>query len=354
MMALQFVEGFDALADYSERLAGYSGTDVTLDSSIVRTGSQSLKTVTSNSNEGVGFQITGDQTSIVFGCAILYTDALTGFTNQETAFLRMVTNTGSWAGWLGTTYGGNIVMGTRSGVSSYPLLGTSSSNLLRNRWNYLEFKFTVSNSTSANDLIVKINGVEVLNIVAGVDTLYSGAYIDLVYINALYNNIPTYYDDVYVLDTTGSTNNDFLGDVVVDTLYPSGNGNYSQFDGSDGNSVDNYLLVNEAQHDGDTTYVEQSGVGNRDSYTFEDMSGAIGDIHGVSVCAVVNRDDGGARTGNIFCRKSGADYDGTAFTPTASGDYAVHEEIYELEPVATGAWTESGVNASEFGIKVES
>jgi hypothetical protein len=36
-------------------------------------------------------------------------------------------------------------------------------------------------------------------------------------------------DDLYVCDSTGSTNNTFLGDVRVDTVRPIGAGNYSEF-----------------------------------------------------------------------------------------------------------------------------
>ena len=56
------------------------------------------------------------------------------------------------------------------------------------------------------------------------------------------------YDDLYICDGTtvpGEPVNDFLGDVRVDTLYPNGNGNSSQWVGQDANSTDNYLNVDD-------------------------------------------------------------------------------------------------------------
>jgi len=91
-----------------------------------------------------------------------------------------------------------------------------------------------------------------------------------------------YVGDVYITNGAGAAPyNGNLGDIVVDTLFPNGNGNYSDFLGSDADKVDNYLLVDENPHDGDTTYVESGTDTDRDSYGFDDLFYANGVIRGV-------------------------------------------------------------------------
>jgi hypothetical protein len=351
-MTLQFIEGFNALADYTERFSGYVGTGVELDTSVVRTGTQSIKFISLTGTNRLSIPTESKQ-QIVFGCAVRFTESLTNYTNYLDAFLHFRSNRDDIIGWVANTDAGLLAMGTKTGTSTYPLLGTSSSGLSINTWHYLEVKFTVSASTAENDLVIMVDDQEVLNIASGQDTNFGSVYINEVNFSSLHNSVETYYDDMYVLDSGGSINNDFLGDSQVGIIYPDGNGNYSQFVGSDGNSTDNYLLVDEAQHDSDATYVEQSGIGNRDSYTFQDLEGVIETIHGLSVCTASTKDVG-QRTGKVFCRQLGVDYDGGEFGPASSGSYTVSEHIFETDPSTSSAWTETGVNAAEFGIKVHS
>jgi hypothetical protein len=74
------------------------------------------------------------------------------------------------------------------------------------------------------------------------------------------------FDDMYIDDTTGEGSAAQVPILRFYPLDPDGNGNYSQFDGSDGNSVDNYLLVDERPAS-DSDYVETNVVDEFDSYT---------------------------------------------------------------------------------------
>jgi hypothetical protein len=58
---------------------------------------------------------------------------------------------------------------------------------------------------------------------------------------------------VYVLDNTGTQNNDLIGDCRIETLYPNGAGNYAQLSANGAGT--NYGCVNEHPADDDTTYV---------------------------------------------------------------------------------------------------
>jgi hypothetical protein len=159
------------------------------------------------------------------------------------------------------------------------------------------------------------------------------------------------FDDLYICDGAGSTNNNFLGDCRVDAFAANGNGNSSQLTGSDGNSTDNYLLVDDATTiDDDTTYVEHATVGNKDTYACANMSHTPTSIFGVQVCANAKKDDAGAKSLCTVTRSGGADTDGA--TQALSTSYTYYREILEQDPNGPIAWTATNFNAAEFGIKV--
>ena len=88
------------------------------------------------------------------------------------------------------------------------------------------------------------------------------------------------FDDVYLVDTS-APNGDFLGDVRVAYLAPNGNGASSQFVGSDLNSVDNYLLVDEVPANDDTDYVQSDVLNNIDTYALADLPANAGVVKSV-------------------------------------------------------------------------
>ena len=82
----------------------------------------------------------------------------------------------------------------------------------------------------------------------------------------------TYFDDLYLDDTTGEATAAIPPDLRFNNAAANGNGNYSQCAGNDGNSTDNYLLVDDAAHDSDTTYVEADTLDERDTYAMETVT----------------------------------------------------------------------------------
>jgi len=143
----------------------------------------------------------------------------------------------------------------------------------------------------------------------------------------------------------------------MEVLYPTGNGNYSEFDGSDGNSTDNYLLVDEPNADDDTTYVEFSTVSERDSYSFCNLGETVSG-EGVLAVQLLNKvkKEGGteARTAKSFVRISSTDYDSATEHTLVDGTYTTEADLLVESPATTAQWTESEANALEAGIKVES
>jgi len=83
-----------------------------------------------------------------------------------------------------------------------------------------------------------------------------------------------YLDDIAINDISGSRDNSWCGDGHVIALTPNANGDSSQFVGSDGNSTDNYLLVDDFPVN-TADYVESSVVGMIDLYNVTSPTPAL-------------------------------------------------------------------------------
>jgi len=229
--------------------------------------------------------------------------------------------------------------------------GISSIAVLPERWYYIEVKFNCVNSIGADTFQLRINGNVAINLDASTDmqgTALSG--VDEVQLQGVSNY--TIFDDLYAVDLTGAVNNDYLGDIKIETLYPDGNGNSSDFVGSDVDSTYNYLHVDDVTQDGDSTYTESDTATEKDLYTFDDLAGTPLSIVGISIECYCRKDDSGSRTGKLISRVNSTDYEGSEFAPGEAFTY--RSEIQELNPDDSAVWETADVNGAEFGIKVES
>lgn len=243
------------------------------------------------------------------------------------------------------------VLEIRRGTESGTLLASGSQPLLNDQWNYIEVSVTISDTVG--EVHVRLNGITADEVSYTGDTKNAGTStnIDRVQFYTGTGAVnDTDYADVYILNSTGSApTNTFLGDVVVRTLNPSGNGTYSQLTGSDGNQVDNYLLADERPFSS-TDYVGSVTVGNKDTYAIADLPGGVTTIYGVQLNGMMAKSDGSAASARYLLRSGGTDYPGVTrgLTTTYTGYY----EMYTTDPATSVAWTTGGVNGIETGMEV--
>jgi hypothetical protein len=228
--------------------------------------------------------------------------------------------------------------------------GTSVAALSVGTWYYVELKVTIANSISAGSCKVRLNGVDVITVATGQDTQNTAnATANQIRIGQNVTNISQTWDhdDLYVCDGNGSVNNDFLGDVRVETLYPTGAGNSTGFTPSAGA---NWQCVDDTEINSDTDYAYAAASGTKDLYAFGNLTSAPTSIFGVQTCLGQRKDDAGAKLTVPVTRSAGTDYDGSNHAVLDS--YIFDHQVRELDPATAAAWTEAGVNAAEFGIKV--
>lgn len=231
-------------------------------------------------------------------------------------------------------------------------LGTSGFALVTDEWYCLEFKATFHGATGSFEVRVDgINRLSASNVGTqntanpSADTIGFGARFD----NQVAANV--YVDDVCCCDATGTANNDFLGPLLrVDAYRPNNTGLASQLIGSDADSVDNYLLVDEAAPNSDTDYVQSDVVNARDTYAFADVSHNPATIFGVQQSMFARKDDAGYRAIASVVRSGGAVYDGDSNDLLST--YTYYTDVHATNPATGLPWTQAEINAAEFGPKV--
>jgi hypothetical protein len=144
---------------------------------------------------------------------------------------------------------------------------------------------------------------------------------------------------------------DIPGRPRVQAVFPDGAGNYSQWNLQ--GAATHYGAVGEQFPDDDTSYVYESTVGDRDSWTYSNFLSTTDTVLAVAVVPRARTDDGAARTMKTFVRAGGVDYD-HANTESVPGSYAYLQQIYQVNPATGVAWTAAEINAIEAGIKVVS
>lgn len=229
------------------------------------------------------------------------------------------------------------------GTTAGTLLASSVNPLftLNNR-HHIEFKCTIADA--GGTCIVRVDGVEVINFTGDTRNGGTNTWLDQLGIG---DNATI--DSVVWRNTAGAAPyNDFMGDQLVLTLLPNGDGASSQFLGSDGNSVNNSLLVDELPVN-TTDYVGSSTVGQRDLYAFEDLIPA-GTVHAVQVNAYVTKTDAGARNFKHLNRSGGGTVNAGANAALTTSYAIVTSALLITDADGTG-WTPAKVNAEQFGIE---
>lgn len=228
--------------------------------------------------------------------------------------------------------GDNTVLGTVSGVKP-----PNGSGLDISAW------VDIHDSTGA--VKIWLNGVLELDL-SGIDTRNGGTtgLIDTVEIG---NGSTVFCDDVVLATATAFSDAVCLSQQVV-TRFPNANGNYSNLTGSDGNSTDNYLLVDEATPSA-TDYAGSSTPGHKDSYPFADV-GLTGQVSAIAVVTNALKSGTEAIAYRPFLRRAGIDGPGTDVTLSTSMAYK--DEIFQLDPTDSSALTVAKVDAMEMGFEV--
>lgn len=225
------------------------------------------------------------------------------------------------------------------------LATTTDLNLQVDTWYYIEFKTTIHDTNGAYEL--RVDETTELS-ASSVDTQVSFGQIDLVQFITAASSLDHFsFDDIYILDNSGTANNDFLGKCRVDGILPNAAGDATDFTPSAGS---NYAAMDDNPDDGDTTYVESDTPTDQDLYNYASMPASIGDVKGIQINTMTRLTDAESFDLKTLV-KSGTTTDADS-GQAATNDYVTLHRIVEEDPDTSAAWTESGINAAQFGLEV--
>lgn len=173
-------------------------------------------------------------------------------------------------------------------------------------------------------------------------------------------------DDIALNDDSGSFQNTYPGECKgIFHLYPNGNGDNSAWTGSDADSTDNYLLVDEFPPDDATTYVQSNTSGQIDDYNIDATPAAMDSSDEVALVAQGIRaavSDATAGDPDVTLRitmggtteeSASLDVNSTTYTsPTRNVSPALYELIlYNMPGVSTTGITKSDLDAAQIGVR---
>lgn len=230
----------------------------------------------------------------------------------------------------------------RRGDQSGTVLGTAT--IPSTGWFYIELSATIDSTVGT--AVLRINGSTVVNYSGNTKNGGTNTTIDTISVSGSIQG--HYFDDMYMCDGTGTTNNTFLGDVRVQTLKPNGAGSSTQFTPT--GSASNYANVQEIP-DSTSTYNSSSTVGQRDTYAMADLATNTGTIFGVQNTINAWKSDAG--TGSI---KTALVTNSTVYyEPTVnlgSSAYTYISPIRTTNPSTGAAWVPADINSSELGAEI--
>jgi hypothetical protein len=224
-------------------------------------------------------------------------------------------------------------------------------------WHYMELKLTVRTGTNgAYEL--RHNGVDIM----------SGTLVNLAdtggdgwdtFAFRFSSNLSTAlrFDDMYVLDGTGSKNNDFLGPSVVEGILPTAEGTTIDWTIGSGGST-HWDQVNDlATTPDDTT---SGGINHSDTnaqkdlYNYADLANITGTIHAVQVGTQLAMNASGTRTVKTKYRDPDTTEADGASHVVDSTAYDEFTEVFDDNPASAVAWDVTDIDDGQFGVEVVS
>lgn len=213
-------------------------------------------------------------------------------------------------------------------------------------WHYIEWKI---NADSTGSTTVRVDGTTVIDATGDMTTIGSSGIDECCIGPGQSLNMNTAYMDYVIMDTDGSTFNDFLGDVQVNAYPITAMGNRDDLTGSDGNTVNNQDLVSDVANDADTSYLEGTSTQGA-TFVMEDATNETPfSVAALQAVWIARKNGAGSVNLTTIVRHDSTDVDST--TESLNDSLSVIKHIQETNPVTGAAWTVDDVNNAEFGVE---
>ena len=231
------------------------------------------------------------------------------------------------------------------------VLQTYASPLIANTLYHIGAKVLVGDG-GAGTWEVWLNGVSVMS---GSGDTRNGATTtsDRVLLRGIAENFvsgDTVVDDFYILDTSGSQCNDFLGDIRGVSRFANADGTYTDFTASAG---DRHDCVNKVTPTADAKYVKSLTPGHKVTFSFPAM-GVTGNVKAVVNHVYAFKSDAGSRIIKPLTISGATESAGAEASLSDTGLY-LPPVIHMVDPATSAAWANiAAVDAARVGAQMVS
>jgi len=163
-------------------------------------------------------------------------------------------------------------------------------------------------------------------------------------------------DDIVIMDSTGSKNNDIPSEPFVITgALPDGDGNRNEWDGSSGGPK--YALIDDpvGGPPEDNNHIQTDVTPEDELFTYASFTGQIDSgtaVVAVQVNTTATMETSGSRTCRPIIREGAGEATGANFIPDMM--HITYFEIFEDNPVDSVAWSQSDIEGMEVGVEAVS
>lgn len=348
-MALIFMDGFDCYADRDEcRNAGWGTEDVdaTFSTTAGKNGGGGL-TAVNGTTDGWSHHMTPTAQPQTLYMGFWFTfSALPSATERIVLWCRDGSGTaGSRLIELWLYDLGELQMNTEHGSGT-----KGTTQLAVDTWYWIEFEMVLDSGTGGSyDL--RINGSTETS-ETGINTS-GGKGPNMMMLRAA-NTDGAVFDDVVLMDDSGSYNNTFLGAATyIEALNVDADGATVDWTRSTGSN--DWEMVDDAftAQDGDTTYLHADTAALETRFSLGALSNSGDTVLAVKLLARMRKDDAGVKTVRGLMNVNGGGEEILFQEIGLSTDYCWHD-LGTREGVDTGggAWDTTEVGLTEVGVEV--
>lgn len=351
--------GYLDIENDNDDIVRFNNADGIIESANGRFGDNNLRTV--DDGEYISFGLSAmSGTTIIVGMAVSF-DLSTGAGGAASApgnieeILWCSPTAGlstlaamHWA--LCYDYMGHLYLQSSSGslsTSTTLRVGIANNALKHNCWHWLEIKVSMLDSGSAE---VRVDGVPVIS-VSGDFQITSATFSTLRM--AGIQGSPTgpfsRFDDLIIMDGSGSAPfNDFIGDMRQEYQIPDADGAVTQWtplSSTNESNIDDTL----GNYDDDSSYISESTVDDVNLASHNNFSLTDATSIFYACLAALSRQETTGSELALRVVSDGTPEDGPDLTLTTAYKWKKHHFL--VDPDTTAAWTLSGLNAAEWGVK---
>lgn len=226
------------------------------------------------------------------------------------------------------------------------LIATGTFTFVADTWYRIQVRLVIDPSSGIFQ--IKVN--DTLDIDFSGDTDDAGPHsVNVIKLGHQSTTGASYYDDIVIHNSAGSSPTSWLGDLRIETLRPDGAGDSSDSTPSTGTRHE--AVDDSGVNDGDTTYVAM-GLNDEDLYTASNLSFTPTTIHSVVTNVVCRADGTTPRKIRGKVKTSSTEGNGTAKDVFFGSVYRTVQDSFPTDPTTATAWTETGVNGMQIGQEV--